>query len=806
MASKQLAPGNERNARNRGNHFYDFGPFRLDLANHLLFRLENEEEVVVHLTPKVFETLLALVQNAGQVLTKEELLDQLWPDTAVEEGNLTRNIATLRKALGEEHGEHHYIETIARRGYRFIAKVQCLTAQPPAPALKEYQPAAFSAPEPVGSEPGLLALEQAESRPVTREEIALLSILADVANQKILPATQDEPARAEETALATLPREFQTTPFRRFLKRHRQNIHLSAALLLAGVAVTLWLVEWRNGEPVTEPFQTMEITRLNTAGQVRDVVISPDGKYVAYVQGDAGRQSLRLRQALTNNEVEVVAPAETRYRGLTFAPDGNYLFFVSRQKNEAANVLYRLPLPGGTAKKLLSDVDSAPTFSPDGAQLAFVRESPTVGESVLLVANADGSGERRLAVRKLPAFISVDGPAWSPDGQQIACASASFQNGLAFQVVLVNVADGSETVLGAQRWLWMKRLVWLPDGSGLLLLARQQRTNLSNQIWQITYPQGETRRVTNDLSDYNGLSLTDNARTLVTVQVEQRSTLWVTRLPTLADPARAMQITATPSRQDGLRGLAWTPDGRIVYSSNEGNTRDLWIVNANGTQPERLTNNAGDNFSPTVSRKGQFIIFLSDRSNAVRVWRMALDGGQPQELTHGELDQTPTLSPDEQWVVYSSIQTGKRTLWKVPVSGGEAVPVTKHLTEYPSLSPDGQMIACLYREAANAPSSVAVLSWTDGTPLRFFDLPSIPWPFVRWLPTATEPTLTWVETNDEISNLWSQPYNGGSPTRLTNFQSERIFAYVWSPDGQQLALARGAVIRDVVRLDIANTK
>jgi Tol biopolymer transport system component/DNA-binding winged helix-turn-helix (wHTH) protein len=756
MASKQSEPGNEHEFDSFSAEilFYEFGPFRLDLANHLLFRSENEGEEVVHLPPKVFETLRVLVQKRGQVLAREELMDTLWSDTVVEDGNLTRNIATLRKALGEERGEHHYIETIPRRGYRFVAKVQIVTARQLAPMALHPQS-------------------------------ALNGIVPAAASKQEAASPQSAPELPLDKAHLSI------------IKRHPQNVILSASLLLAGVMGILWLAERRNVRRVSAPFQMMEMTRLATIGQIRDVTISPDGNYVAYVRGDAGRQCLRVRQVITGQDVELVPPLETRYRGMTFSPDGNYLFFVSRQKNGAVNILYRLPILGGAAKKLLSGVDSSPTFSPDGSQLAFVRESPTVGESLLIVANADGSSEHRLAVRRLPAFFSVDGPAWSPDGKQIACASANFKGGLSFQVVTVNVTDGSEAVIGAQQWLWMKRLAWLPDGSGLLMPARQQRTSLVSQIWQLTYPTGEARRVTHDLHDYHGLSLTADANTLVTVQVEALSTLWV--MPR-SDPSRATQITS--GRQDGYHGLSWTPDDRIVYSATEGNSRDLWVVHADGSQPERLTSNAGDNFSPTVSRDGQFSIFLSNRSNAVRVWRMALDGSQIQELTHGDLDQRPTLSPDQQWVVYSSIQSGKRTLWKVPVSGGGAVPLTDKVTEYPAISTDGQMISCLYRENASSPSIVAVLSFSDGAPLRFFDLPTIPWPLVRWLPAPeAEPTFIWIETSDEISNLWSQPFNGGTPTRLTDFKTERIFDYAWSHDGQRLACARGAVKHDVVMLN-----
>ena len=103
----------------QSRHFYDFGRFRVNVADRVLLR----ECDVVPLTPKVFEILLMLVQNSGQVISKDDLMKRVWPDTFVEEGNLTQNISLLRKALGEGQNGHHYIETIARRGYRFIAPV-----------------------------------------------------------------------------------------------------------------------------------------------------------------------------------------------------------------------------------------------------------------------------------------------------------------------------------------------------------------------------------------------------------------------------------------------------------------------------------------------------------------------------------------------------------------------------------------------------------------------------------------------------------------------------------------------------------
>ncbi len=100
--------------------FYEFGPFRIDAVERLLSR----EGEVVPLTPKVFDTLLVLVENSGHILSKDDVMKTVWPDTVVEEANLTKNISTLRKALGETPDENQYIETIPWRGYRFVASVR----------------------------------------------------------------------------------------------------------------------------------------------------------------------------------------------------------------------------------------------------------------------------------------------------------------------------------------------------------------------------------------------------------------------------------------------------------------------------------------------------------------------------------------------------------------------------------------------------------------------------------------------------------------------------------------------------------
>jgi len=105
------------------NQLYEFGEFQLDVAERLL----RHGEKLVPLTPKAFETLLVLVRRAGHLVEKDDLMKQVWADAFVEEANLARNIWTLRKALGDDQGAHHYIETVPKLGYRFVAPVRMLT-------------------------------------------------------------------------------------------------------------------------------------------------------------------------------------------------------------------------------------------------------------------------------------------------------------------------------------------------------------------------------------------------------------------------------------------------------------------------------------------------------------------------------------------------------------------------------------------------------------------------------------------------------------------------------------------------------
>ncbi|HEX8845241.1 MAG TPA: protein kinase [Pyrinomonadaceae bacterium] len=545
-----------------------------------------------------------------------------------------------------------------------------------------------------------------------------------------------------------------------------------------------------------------KVTRLTATGKAAEAAISPDGKIVAYVVDEAGKRSLWVRQVATQRNLPIVDPTEVTYFGVTFSPDSNYIYYVTGKLNEPIRDLYQVASFGGTPKKILTDVDSPVTFSPDGKRFAFMRGEPANGERVIYIANADGTDERRLAARKAPAFYEI--PAWSPDGKTIAVSARDAMAGKAMTVVALNVEDGTERQITSERWLGVGEVAWVADGSGLLIIAADQETRLS-QLWYVSYADGATRRLTNDLNNYGGVSLASATNDLVTVRFDQSSNIWVTPVAAPAasralanNSARIDTSHATQVTSGGVKYYSgsWTPDGRIVYASDASGGRDLWIMDQKGGNRKQLTSEAGGNFQPVVTPDGRYIVFISDRAGGGKynIWRMNIDGSDPQQLTKAEFARNPAVTPDGKWVVYISFGSKSPTLWRVPIDGGEPVQILDKYSMSPTISPDGKFIACHYwDETPDSQLSIVIVPFEGGAPIKRFILPAT---VVRW--SRDGRGLTYVDNRGGASNIWMQPVDGGEPVKLTDFKTDEIFGFDWSPDGKQLVLSRGISTSDVV--------
>jgi Tol biopolymer transport system component len=414
------------------------------------------------------------------------------------------------------------------------------------------------------------------------------------------------------------------------------------------------------------------------------------------------------------------------------------------------------------------------------------------------VADADGANQRDLATRQKPDVFELDwnAPAWSPDGKTIAVpARLNDQHGYFGAIVGVNVADGKQDLLTPFRWNYVGQPVWLPDGSGILLSA-SDRPGSPMQVWNVSLPGGDTTRITHDLNNYDNLGLTADASRLTAVQVQSVSNIWV------APEADARGARQVKSETGELEVLAWTRDGQIVYrSSAGGNGADIWIMNADGTNARQLTVGARVSRGLTVTPDGRQIIFSSDSSGQFNLWRVDTDGGNLRQLTSGDGDFFPQCTPDGRWVVYQVNDVIDPHLWKVAIEGGQPVQLTKTRAMKPAISPDGQMIAYSYLDIELNPSrwGIGIVSSEGGDRRRRFDFPAtVSYRQVRWSPDGK--SIGFVNSPGGLSDIWVQPVDSSAPKPLTNFKSEQISAFDWSPDGR-LAFVRNISTRDVVLID-----
>jgi eukaryotic-like serine/threonine-protein kinase len=579
-------------------------------------------------------------------------------------------------------------------------------------------------------------------------------------------------------------------------RRHKGILAMTLiglAALIAGLGIYFARL---SGRGIEWNQQGMTIRRVTQSGNAVNVAISPDGHYIVYALREGEKQSLNVRQVATGSDVQILPPDEVVFFGLTFSPDANYIDFVRSEKNNPVNTfLYRMPALGGTSHLVMrGGIDFSTSYSPDGAQFAFLRVQ---GETVaLLIGNADGSNERVLATRPYLDRFSW-GTAWSPDGKNIAFTASESKTSVRSVLWAVSVGDGSaREIYSMPNPIGRPR--WLPDGSGLLVPIGNINQALRGQLWFISFPKGQARRLTNDLMDYQpwSLDLTQDGRTLVDTVVTRVSDLWMA--PASDTTTKAKQVT----RNDHAVGrFSWTTDGRIIFASGDGN---LSILNSDTSVRTLLTPNDNAVSDPSFCGDGRYIVYSAYREQKVGIWRMDADGSNPIRIADEIVATSPQCSPDGKWVIYLR---GASVPMRVAITGEKPPePIAQSpavwLGDVLAFSPDGKRIAYLAvpqnpnSRSGSQPNRLMVIAFDGGTLLHQFDWPGTSAGEPRWAPAGG--AIDYVLTRNGVSNIWRQNLAGGTPKQITNFESGQIFDFDWSRDGKQLALTRGNESSDVI--------
>ncbi|HKG45223.1 MAG TPA: protein kinase [Pyrinomonadaceae bacterium] len=580
-----------------------------------------------------------------------------------------------------------------------------------------------------------------------------------------------------------------------------------AAIVLALAGYGFYKMRTRTETRARVPFEQVEVTKLTTNGNALYAAISPDGKYVAYVTGESGKESLWLRQVDINSNAQLIAPREGRYLGIAFSPDGNYVYFgyAESARNDAGQI-YRLPLLGIGAQAMKIELqEGLPSLSHDRKRIAFIRYDRANQTDSLVLANADGSNEQVIGTRKWPERFGSDPlsrPEWTADDRTlmlpIISSTHSYTGDTAanYSITLFerDLASAEERTipLSQQKFDELGRVAMHPDGNGVIMLGKARGAAFV-QIWQL-FRNSSQRTLTNDLSDYGELSVRGDGRALVTVQTQTLSRLWLLR----KGETKPTAITSGTSR---YFDVSTAPDDKVLYASDASGNADIFEIAASGGDERPLTAAGGRNYAPVVSPDNRYIVFHSNRTGVFQIWRVNRDGSSPKQLTFETTESTwPAFSADGKWILFQhSDPKTPYTLWRVSIDGGTPEKVTEGIAIRPAVSPDGKLLACWYNAGQQDSRWQLRVMSLDGATVNIFDVAptvQVQWDTpMRWSPDGK--FLGYVDHRGGIDNLWGQPIGGGAPKQLTKFDDTRIFAFSWLKDGS-LVMSRGVITSDVV--------
>lgn len=697
----------------------EFGDFILDLREKALAR--DGERLPIN--PKTFQLLVKLVENPGHLVEKDQLIETLWPDSIVEDANLAFTVSLLRKVLGDEPHKPRFVETVPRRGYRFIAEV------------KESINGNGSAAIPMASEE-----------------------LRDDRGQK-----------------------FSKLYFWAF-----------ALLIIGAVVGGLWYARGRSPQAEAPILSArFDTERLSTDGQVRNAVISQDGKILVYTAGRWGKAGVWVRQLESLTNTQIIPPSGDAYYGLELSPAGDFVYFV-RAPLESENRfdIYRVSIFGGVPTKIVSGTQGWISISADGEKISFVRCPYTDDEycSLWMADSADGKNERKLVSRA--GLIRIGESCFSPDGKKIAFGVGQSRNwSNEFSLAEVELETGAEHEITAEKFFNIKNLAWLPNQHGLLMTANKL-PDRNSRIWHVSSVTGEIAALTNDSDNYNGMSLNADASALVSTTVRSDFRLKVYQPENPAGPPRVLADALT---------VGFAPNGKILFSSAMTGNPEIWSINADGSEQRQLTNHPAIDVEAVASPDGRFVFFESNRTGDAEVWRMNADGSDQIQITFKGAGHPQSVSPDGKWLYYLS--KPQRRLMRVSTDGGDEELVLDREIGAFALTFDASNVAFAERQRKG---TITIVSLADKQTIKTFDIPNSKTGNVQFAWSADGKGLYYVSLDDVSGNhiVWQQQLDGKMPRRIVDLGPDELrpssTGIAVSPDGRTFAVIQGSWKHDAV--------
>jgi Tol biopolymer transport system component/DNA-binding winged helix-turn-helix (wHTH) protein len=654
MESLRAGPHNARPHSERPQ--YCFADFTLDPLSGTIRRGENE----IELRSKSVEVLTYLVERHGRLVTRDELMQAIWPDVAVNDESLTRCIADIRKALSDE--QQRLIRTVPRRGYIFTAPVTTPVLEFPNTPKGNTLP--VSPPSGYRRYTVLIALA-----------VVLIGAVSVASIAKGLWKAPQTNAPLQAVPFITLPGVSRYPSFSPDGER---------------IAFTWTGPNQDNPDIYVQQIGVGTPLRLTTdPANDYNPVWSPDGRWIAFLRripGDPATSEVRLVPPAGGPERKVsqISVPETYFLlppYLAWCPDSSCLILTDSLGPSQPAALFVLSLDTGEKRQLTRPQapalgDAHPAISPDGRWLAF-RHQPNgsrIGELYRLPLRpgvaADGEPERLSTPAADPGY-----PAWLPDSNQILFASEVSEN---------------------RGYLWKLSVT----GSG-----SAERLPFIGEDGLMPVVSGPQRR---------------QPPRLAYVRSFQDSNIWRIETSRPGAPASTRPVVAvSSSRRDSTPQLS--PDGRrVAFASDRSGAWEIWTSDRDGANAIQLTSLGTAAGAPTWSPDGQRIVFQASRDGQGDIYIIPAVGGKPRNLTwNAANDVRPSFSHDGKWIYFTSTRSGDRQIWRMPALGGDPTQITSNGAFAAFESPDGAYL--YYNQSMETPSPLWRVPTSGGAPTKVLD-------------------------------------------------------------------------------------
>ncbi|HYY59494.1 MAG TPA: winged helix-turn-helix domain-containing protein [Pyrinomonadaceae bacterium] len=735
---------------------FEFDDVRVEPRAFKIWKAGRE----VSLEPKAFKLLLFLMENRGRLIEKGELLDAVWKDTFVTENALTREIAKLRKMLGDDPRNAKYIETVHTQGYRFIARVERGNGQEtPEAGLKERS-----------IEPSESGLPDEPLAPAPIETVKV-----------------DRPAAvAAEPASTGYP---------------WPKVLALAALTVAISSAAIIFVRTR-----TKPEQSEATTVLKTAqittwmGLDIYPTLSPDGSSIAYSSDHGGNFEIYVKPlAPGGREIQITSDGGQNLQP-AWSPNGQQIAYYSKNRGG----IWVVPALGGVARRL-TEFGSEPAWSPDGSMIAFQSDALTnfglgsaaLPPSTLWTIPSVGGQPKQITQVGTPSGGHGD-PSWSPDGRRIMFVASDVNLAEVWSVS----ARGDELKPLAPPHGQSEEPgysgpytepIYSPDGEGVYFAGVKRGVNFG--IWKIPISPGSGEPLaepamvlSTGFTPVRHLTISADGKKLAYSAQTQTSNLRSVPVSPVTNEATG---PSAPLMEDTSRRKSnpiFSPDGKRIALTiwSAGSPVNVWLIDADGKNPVQLTTDPGGSTLPSWLRDNDQIVYVSDREGRGALVSLNLKSRIEQPIFEFEGKMSfIRLSPDGKQIAYNSRQSGNINLWTSTLDGAQPRQLTfdKELAGFPSWSPDGQLLAFMLKRGDS--SHVAVIQSGGGEPVQLtFDVGQS---FAHsWSPDGER--IAFAGFRKGFWNVWWVSRKDKTQKQLTNHS--KLNAYVrypaWSPLGNQI--------------------